>query len=367
MNIGINGLGLIGGSIAKAIKQVHAQNSYIIGYDTNKSDLQAAYEDGVIDTIAPSLQTGFSTCNVVFICTPVHYIVDLVEALLPYLPNDCILTDVGSTKHELIKEVSKHTAASPKRIYYVGGHPMTGSERFGYVASSSHLFENAYYMLTPQADTPEFILFILQKLIERMGAIPLILSSSYHDFVAAHISHLPHIIASSLVHLVRNNDGEKAYLHALASGGFKDLTRIASSNPNIWTSICLSNKHQIKKAFNDYKGILEHFIDILENESEDELYSFFDTSRIYRNTFPEGVVSSELTKRFSLHVDAKDEPGIIANIATLLSEHHINIKNLSVMSDREFDVGVIKIFFANKADLIKATEVLSRHRYTIYY
>lgn len=367
MNIGIIGLGLIGGSIAKAIKQVHAQNSYIIGYDTNKSDLQAAYDDGVIDTIAPCLQTGFSNCTVVFICIPVRYIIDLVGELLPHLPNDCIITDVGSTKYELVKEISKYTSTSKKRIYYVGGHPMTGSERFGYSASSSHLFENAYYMLTPQADTPDFILFILQKLIERMGALPLILSSSYHDFVTANISHLPHIIASSLVHLVRNNDGENAYLHALAAGGFKDLTRIASSNPDIWTSICLSNKKQIQKVFQDYKGILDHFLEILELDSEDELYSFFDTARIYRNTFPEGAASSELTKRYSLHVDAKDEPGIIAKITTLLSEHHINIKNLSVMSDREFDVGVIKILFANKTDLIAATEILSRHRYTLYY
>ena len=199
-----------------------------------------------------------------------------------------------------------------------------------------------------------------------MGAIPMVLSASYHDFITANISHLPHIVASSLVHLIRNNDGENAYLHALAAGGFKDLTRIASSNPDIWTSICLSNKSYIQKVFNDYRGILDHFLEILERDSEKELYSFFDTARIYRNTFPEGA-SSELTKRYALHIDAKDEPGIIAKITTLLSEHRINIKNLSVMSDREFDIGVLKILFANKADLILATEVLSQHRFTLYY
>lgn len=366
MNIGIIGLGLIGGSIAKSIKRVHSQNSYIIGYDLNQENLRAAYNEGVIDSVASSLQTGFSSCNVVFICIPVRHITSILDKLLPFLPNDCIITDVGSTKYELVKLISKYINQSTKRIYYVGGHPMTGSERFGYSASSAHLFENAYYMLTPQGDTPEFIVFILQKLIERMGAIPMILSASYHDFITANISHLPHIIASSLVHLVRNNDGENAYLHALAAGGFKDLTRIASSNPELWTSICLSNKSYIQKVFKDYHQILSHFLSVLENDSESEIYSFFDTARIYRNTFPEGI-SSELTSRYALHVDAKDEPGIIAKIATLLSDHHINIKNLSIMSDREFDVGVIKIIFANKADLIAATEILSQHRYTIYY
>lgn len=366
MNIGIIGLGLIGGSIAKAIKQVHVQNSYIIGYDVNQNDLKIAYEDGMIDSIATSLRTGFSNCSVIFLCIPVQHIVGILDEILPYLPNDCIITDVGSTKYELVKQMNEHVEKSNKRVYYVGGHPMTGSERFGYSASSSHLFENAYYMLTPGADTPDFIIFILQKLIERMGGIPLVLSASYHDFVTANISHLPHIIASSLVHLIRDNDGENAYLHALAAGGFKDLTRIASSNPNIWTSICLSNKEQIKKVYGSYIQILEHFMDVLERGCEAELYSFFDTARIYRNTFTEGV-SSELSKRYALHVDAKDEPGIIAKITTLLSENHINIKNLSVISDREFDVGVIKILFSTKSDLISATEILSQNRFMIYY
>ena len=366
MHIGIIGLGLIGGSIAKAIKKVHVQNSYIIGYDTNTSDLHMAYNEGMIDFMSTDLKTGFSNCTVVFICTPVTIIKEVVSELLPYLPHDCILTDVGSTKYHIMQELEPMIAANNKRVYYVGGHPMTGSEKFGYSASHDHLFENAYYMLTPLGDTPDFILFILQKLIERMGGIPLVLSASYHDYVTANISHLPHIIASSLVHLVKENDGQTSFLHTLAAGGFKDLTRIASSNADIWTSICLTNKLQIQKVFETYIGILQRFLDCLENNSENELYSYFNTARLYRNTFSEGP-STDLSKQFSLHIDAKDEPGIIAKIATALSEHQINIKNLSVMSDREFDVGVIKILFANKNDLLLAAEILSQHHYTLYY
>lgn len=366
MNIGIIGLGLIGGSIAKAFKQFHVQNSYIIGYDTNKEDLKAAQEEGVIDSIATNLKYGFTNCSVVYLCIPIHHIVEVLDELLPYLPKDCIITDVGSTKYKIVQKINAHIERSNRNVYYVGGHPMAGSERFGYSASSAHLFENAYYMLTPQGDTPDFIIFILQKLIERMGAIPLVLSSTYHDFVTANISHLPHIIASSLVHLVRNNDGENGYLHALAAGGFKDITRIASSNPDIWTSICLSNKAQIQKVYKSYMEILQHFMEILDNDSEKELYSFFDTARIYRDTFPEGA-SSELTRRYALHVDAKDEPGILAKITSLLSENQINIKNINVMSDRENDVGVIKVLFSTKADLTLATEILSQNRFTIYY
>nr|WP_302597881.1 prephenate dehydrogenase [uncultured Cellulosilyticum sp.] len=366
MHIGIIGLGLIGGSIAKAFKNVHVQNSYITAYDLNSADLKTAYEEGIIDNIAQNCTSDFTSCSVIFICTPVSKTAEIVTGLLPHVRNDCILTDVGSTKYEIASKITQLIEESQKRVYFVGGHPMTGSERFGYSASSPQLFENAYYMLTPMGDTPDFILFILQKLIERMGALPLVLSATYHDYATANISHLPHIVASSLVHLIRDNDGTNRHLHALAAGGFKDLTRIASSNPNIWTGICLSNKDQIMRVFESYRHILDHFLEILENNDEDGLYTYFDTARIYRNTFKEGA-TSEIAKTYALHVDAKDEPGAIAAIASLLSAHQINIKNIGIISDREFDSGVLKIVVGSKSDLLQATEILSKHRYNIYY
>lgn len=366
MNIGIIGFGLIGGSLAKAIKKVHAQNSYIIGYDKQGTYTQAAYEEGVIDSIASDTSYSFSGCAVIFICTAVSATPDIIKKLLPHVANDCILTDVGSTKYHLVREIDKLLQQIDKRVYYVGGHPMAGSEKSGYPASTPHLFENAYYMLTPMGNTPEFILFILQKMIERIGAIPLVLSASYHDFATANISHLPHIIASSLVHLVKDNDGDNRHLHALAAGGFKDITRIASSNPDIWTSICLSNKDQIQKVFKKYIHILQTFSNLLEEEKEDLLYCFFDTARIYRNTFSEGA-SHDTAKGHALHIDVQDKPGTIASIATLLSENNLNIKNIGIVNDREFEAGVIKIVFENKSAMLRATEVLSQHKYTIYY
>ncbi|WP_069997312.1 prephenate dehydrogenase/arogenate dehydrogenase family protein [Cellulosilyticum sp. I15G10I2] len=366
MNIGIIGFGLIGGSLAKAIKKVHAQNSYIIGYDKQLTYTKAAYEEGVIDSIAMDTERSFSNCAVIFICTPVSYTCQTIEKLLPHVANDCIITDVGSTKYNLVCEIDKLIKQTTKRIYYVGGHPMAGSEKSGYGASTPYLFENAYYMLTPMGDTPEFILFILQKMIERIGAIPLVLSASYHDFATANISHIPHIVASSLVHLVKDNDGDSRHLHALAAGGFKDITRIASSNPDIWTSICLSNKQQIKKVFNKYVSILSKFSEALDLEDENLLYCFFDTARIYRNTFSEGA-SNDVAKSYALHIDVKDEPGIIASIATLLSANHLNIKNIGIVNDREFESGVIKIVFESKSSMLRATEILSQHKYNIYY
>lgn len=366
MHIGIIGLGLIGGSIAKTLKKVHAQNSYIIGYDTNTLFLDSALEEGILDKASYEIGPSFAKCNVIFICTPISATSNIVAQLIPHVSNDCIITDICSTKYTLVKEISELIASSNRSIYFVGGHPMAGSEKSGYFASTDYLFENAYYMLTPSSDTPDFIVFILQKLIERLGALPLIMTPSYHDFATATVSHLPHIIASGLVHLVKDNDGSNHYLHTLAAGGFKDITRIASSNPTIWHNICTSNKEQIQKIFKRYIDILNNFYTDLETNNNEGIYNFFDSARSYRNTFGEGV-NNELTKSYTIYVDAKDEPGIIASIATLLSSHGINIKDIGIMNHREFACGVLRIALSSKSCMLEAHQILSKHNYTIYY
>ena len=366
MRIGIIGLGLIGGSIAKTIKKVHAQNSHIIAYDAHVPFLEAALEEHVIDEKAVSIGSEFALCNVIFICTPIKSIVKIAESLIPFVANDCIITDIGSTKYELVTTLSKTLAKTSKNVYFVGGHPMAGSEKSGYFAATDHLFENAYYMLTPATDTPNFILFILQKMIERLGAIPIILSPSYHDFATAIVSHFPHIIASGLVHLVKDCDGDSHHIHTLAAGGFKDLTRIASSDPTIWENICMSNKPSLKKALNHFLIILNGLYEALDTDDSKKVFDYFSGARDFRNTFNEGF-NTEIIKTFTLYVDAQDEPGIIASIATILSTKGINIKDIGIMNHREFDCGVLRIAFATKSDMLEAHQILSRYNYTLYY
>lgn len=365
MHIGIIGLGLIGGSIAKTLKKVHAQNSYIIGYDTDSLSCAKAFEEGAIDQIASELGADFSKCNVIFICTPVSFIDTAVEKLLPFVSSDCILTDIGSTKSGVIQKIEGLLADSPKKAYFIGGHPMTGSEQSGYEASTNYLFENAYYILTPTPGTPDFILFIIQKMIERLGAIPITLEPGYHDFATAAVSHLPHIIASSLVHLVKDQDNYEHALHTLAAGGFKDLTRIASSNPTIWQDICLSNKAPIKACLENYIASLTTFCQTLDNEDSSALYDFFNEAGRYRDTFQDGI-KSDIAKVFTIFVDAEDEPGIIACIATLLSSHSINIKDIGIVNQREFSSGVLRIAFGMKSEMEKAKHLLIKHNYTVY-
>ncbi len=366
MRIGIIGLGLIGGSIAKTLKKVHVQNSYIIGYDTQVDFTTQALSEGVIDEIAADMTSSFLHCNVIFICTPVGAILPIVNALLPFVAPDCILTDIGSTKKDVVASVNAAIADSGKNVYFVGGHPMTGSEKSGYTAATNYLFENAYYLLTPSEQTPEFIVFIIQKLIERLGALPLIMAPDTHDYATGVVSHLPHIIASSLVHLVKESDDSAHLLHTLAAGGFKDITRIASSEPTIWQDICLSNKPEIQKSFKRYLAILQDFSDALAQDDREALGAFFHTAHQYRDTFNEGI-NANITKAYTIYVDAEDEPGIIACIATLLSSRGINIKDIGIMNHREFDCGVLRIAFATKSAMSQAIDLLTKHNYTLYY
>ena len=365
MHIGIIGLGLIGGSIAKTLKKVHAQNSFIIGFDTDGQSSRQALEEGAIDQIATELGVEFSKCNVIFICTPISCIDKIVEKLLPFITSDCILTDIGSTKASVMTKVNKILEGHTKKAYFIGGHPMTGSEQSGYESSTNYLFENAYYILTPSPGTPDFIIFIMQKMVERLGAIPITLEPDYHDFATATVSHLPHILASSLVHLVKNQDNTDHDLHTLAAGGFKDLTRIASSNPTIWKDICISNKVPIKACLHHYIERLTSFCQALENENDQMLYNFFNEARLYRDTFQDGIQST-LSKVFTIFVDAEDEPGIIACIATLLSSNSINIKDIGIVNQREFTSGVLRIAFAKKIEMEKAKYLLIKHNYTVY-
>ncbi len=365
MKIGIIGLGLIGGSIAKTLKQFHAQNSWIVAYDTNQDSLNQALHSGIINKIAPAIGSDFKGCNVIFVCTPVKKTTESVQLLLKYVSRDCIITDVSSTKYQVLSEIEEIVKNHHEPIYFVGGHPMAGSEKNGFSAATDYLFENAYYIITPYPSTPDFIIFIMQKLIERLGAIPITIPASYHDFATATISHVPHIIAAGLVHLVKTHDNEKHYLHTLAAGGFKDITRIASSNPTIWESICLTNRDKILDVLTDYIEILSDFKEELEAENSEEIFNYFLGSKSYRDTFRDGVQNG-FTKTYALFVDAKDQPGAIATLATLLSSRDINIKDIGVVNHREFDSGILRIVFATSTDRIKSHEILSSCNYNVY-
>lgn len=357
---GFIGLGLIGGSIARAIREKLPQ-SQIYAYDINQSSLEAALKDGVINIAAPAIDETFASCDYLFLCAPVQKNDDNLKVIKSILSPDCLLTDVGSVKtgiHEAIENAGL-------QAQFIGGHPMAGSERVGYINSKAILLENAYYILSPTTSVPTEKLEAYRKLVTTLGAIPLVLDCRQHDYVTAAISHLPHVIASALVNLVEASDSEDGIMKMVAAGGFKDITRIASSSPVMWQQICLTNTDNISNLLTDYIDALCIIREKLNNRDGEELHTFFDNARIYRDSFL-NTSSGPIKRDYAIQIDIADEPGALAAIATILALNNISIKNIGIAHNRESEGGVLRIEFYNEETIANAKDILTHKGYTVY-
>ena len=358
--IGFVGLGLIGGSIAKAIRQYYPEYE-IVAFDKNKETLALATQESIIDVAATTIDDNFNHCNYIFLCTPVSFNTAYLKQLTNYLHEDCILTDVGSVKSSIHKEVE----ALGIEEYFIGGHPMAGSEKSGFINSKAMLIENAYYVLTPTRKVSQEKTDAYVKFVESLRSIPIILDYQEHDYATGTISHLPHIIASTLVNFVRDTDTKNELMKNLAAGGFKDITRIASSSPTMWQHICLKNKENISHILGEYIHSLEKAKMLIDQEDEHALYNMFDSSRNYRNSIPD-VSAGPIKKTFAVYCDIIDEAGGIAAIATILASNNLNIKNIGIVNNREFEEGVLLIEFYDEGSSKKAAELLQKFRYIVY-
>lgn len=368
MTFAFLGLGLIGGSIAKAIRAAYP-GCFIRACDTDPATLKLALAEGTADEVTDHIGedngAAFTSCDFLFLCAPVSQndsnLLLIRSFLLNAEENGCILTDVGSVKttiHEHIEQLGLTSC-------FIGGHPMAGSERIGYQNSKASLLENAYYILTPTRDVPHRQLERYAALVKAMGAIPLILDYRQHDYVTAAISHLPHVIASSLVNLVKSSDNEDGIMKLVAAGGFKDITRIASSSTVMWQQICLTNGENISRLLERYISSLEKVKDEIDRHDAGHLYDFFDSARNYRDSFIDAS-SGPIKKVYTVNVEIPDEAGSLASVATLLALNNISIKNIGIVHNRESEDGVLRIEFYEEAAIEKAAKLLNSRGYTVF-
>lgn len=359
LTCGFIGLGLIGGSIARALRE-KLPDTRIIAFDINEDTLKLAKEEGIVDISTTSIDSSFSKCDYLFLCAPVQKNDENLDAVKKILSPDCLLTDVGSVKTDIHKTIK----AAGLEHQFIGGHPMAGSERVGFVNSKAVLLENAYYILTPTDTVSSEKLEHYRELVQILGAIPLILSYEQHDYVTAAVSHLPHVIASSLVNLVRDSDSSDGIMKMIAAGGFKDITRIASSSAVMWQQICLTNTENISKLLADYIEALIDFKKEIDTRNDDALYELFDSARIYRESFI-NTSSGPIKRDFAITVDIADEPGALASIATILALNNISIKNMGIVHNREFEGGVLTIEFYEEDSIEKAKNILTPKGYNV--
>ena len=363
-HIGFIGLGLIGGSIARAIRKFYPDMP-ITAFDANPDNLTQSLSEGVITTACNRTEDGFApafaSCDLVFLCTPVDYNNTYLAQLADVLQPGAILTDVGSVKSP-IHETALQLGLTDR---FIGGHPMAGSEKSGYRHSSDHLIENAYYILTPEADVPRDVVADMEQLVASLGAIPLTVKAEEHDHIVAAVSHLPHLIAAGLVNVVHDSDSPDEKMKTIAAGGFKDITRIASSSPVMWEQICLENHENISHVLDEYIKMLIQARCSVDNLEAETLYDMFANSRDYRDSI-DTTSSGLINKTYVLYIDIVDEAGGIATIATILAMEGISIKNIGIIHNREFEQGVLKIEFYEEDAMKRGTALLKKRNYIVY-
>ncbi len=358
--VGFIGLGLIGGSIAKKMKADHP-DIHIYATAHHEETVKEAYREGLIDNDTLLPLTAFHDCDIIFLCAPVQRNLDYLSELKDIIQKDCYITDVGSTKTEIHEEVIRLGLEAN----FIGGHPMAGSEKTGILAADKTLLENAYYIITPTAITPQSDVEDFREFVRSLGSIPLILDYKTHDYSTAAISHLPHMIAYSLVNLVQQIDDDNETMKSIAAGGFKDITRIASSSPVMWQNICASNREQILVLMDKYTALLSRLRNYIEASDEQALLDFFQSAKDYRDSLSLPSIKTESTY-YELFVDLPDETGGIAKVSRILADAGISIKNIGIVNNREFEEGILHISFADERSRSTAKELLDAQGYTTH-
>jgi prephenate dehydrogenase len=355
----IYSIGLLGGSIGLALK-----NSGFKGRITglsSPSTLSRARELGCIDIGYPydRLADALHDADLLMLCSPIKVIKTAIDDCSKIsLPQGLVITDVGSTKREIVAHAE---ATLPRHVSFIGGHPMAGSEKSGVSASDPYLFQNAVYVLTRAGGVASGSDRELAGFLEQyLGCRTLFLDTLLHDRIVAAVSHVPHLLAIALVNAAQEVEDTIPGMLALAAGGFRDMTRIAGAPYAIWRDILATNKEAIE-PFLDL--VITHLEDMKVRLRDETLEKCFESSRHTRSHLPinaKGFIH-QLTEVLVL---AKDQPGIIAGIASALAKKNININDIEVLKVREGEGGTIRLAFDGQAVARAAVTTLQKAGYS---
>ena len=278
----IIGVGLIGGSLALAARRSGLFDS-VVGFDVDTKNLQQAVHLGVIEQATSSIESAVQTANLVVVATSVGAIKQVLAELQPVWNQHCVYTDVGSTKQSVIADAKSVFGTAPDN--FVAGHPIAGTENSGASAAFAELFDHKQVILTPLHSTQQSAIKTVRLLWEQAAKAKVTeMQPQHHDHLLAATSHLPHVAAYALVNLLtRQSDSEQIF--QFAASGFKDFTRIASSDPRMWTDICLANRQQILGLLKSYQSELGELVQLLEENSAEKLFERFSSARDSRESF----------------------------------------------------------------------------------
>ncbi|SIT66431.1 prephenate dehydrogenase [Edaphobacillus lindanitolerans] len=344
--LAVIGLGLIGGSMALALQR--HEGVEVAGYDSDERTLREALHLGIIHSTAETARQAAEPADYIFFATPVNETIRLMKQASAEwsLKPGVILTDTGSTKTSIMEHAGLFRE---KDAVFVGGHPMAGSHKSGVRAAKEHLFENAYYLLTPASGKDEAHARRLENFLKVTKAKLAVVTAAEHDAMTAVVSHFPHLVAASLVRRLEDESVEHPFARELAAGGFRDLTRIASSNPDMWRDITLQNRDELLDQLDLWQQEMEAVRAIVEAGDPDEIRRFYDGARAYRDALPlksQGALFSS----FDLNVDIPDNPGAISEITGILAKAGISITNVRIVESRADVFGILVVSFQTADD-----------------
>jgi len=356
-SVTIIGMGLMGGSLAAAIK--HKEPGITVtGVDYPKV-IEKALSTGIADKGEPikRISQAAADADLVFLCTPITVILDQLEPVLEACRPGTVVTDMGSTKARIVE---KGRSLEQKNGVFIGGHPMTGREKNGIGNIDPLLYENCVYVLTPGPSTETQRVKHLAMLLERIGARVLFMQPGLHDRIAAFVSHMPQLLAVSLANLAGDHSGESSNYLRLAAGGFRDMTRIASSPWEVWQDIIESNTDEIAGAIDQ---MCEKLQDTKKLLAQNSLRREFENAAQYRLSIPRDT-RGFLLPLYDISVSACDRPGVIAALSTALAREQINIKDIQVLKVREGESGVFRLALESEQDRQRSIELLTEAGFT---
>ena len=347
LRIAVVGVGLIGGSIALAARERAAAR--VTGYDARAQALRAATERGALDVAADSLAEAVEEAEAVFVAVPVGSLPAVVGEVLRRAPQECVVTDVGSTKRSVV--------AANDDPRFVGGHPLAGAETSGIEHARADLFDGATWYLTPGAGTSGILYERLHRLLRALGARPAAIEADVHDAVLANVSHLPHVLANVLVEQVGD---------ALAQGGerlpatgpsFRDATRVAGSSSAIWTDIYLSNADALAAALAHTIDALQKVRDALSAQNAAWVGDWNERAAAARRRLLETQLAGGAL--FELRAAVPNSPGVVAQIALELGRAGVNIVDMALYPAPDMHDGVIALWIAGETQTERARSLVA--------
>ncbi len=348
----IIGVGLIGGSLALALKEKFPA-IHITGFDL-PAVLKRALQRKAIDIAEHSVERAVRSADLVVIATPISVISKLLPRIARAVSPQTVVTDTGSVKHALVRQADRLFPQGN----FIGGHPMTGSEYSGIDAAHPLLFQNALYLLTPAKTSNRRSLRLLSRFISSIDARVLILDASIHDSVVSAVSHLPQLAAVALMNTVGKRHAQARKHLALAAGGFRDMTRIASSPFAVWKDILQFNRKEIAASLRIYTQHLKR-LELELKQNSRKLSSEFSTSRSLRSRIPQSM-KGFLSALVDVPIFIEDKPGELARLTGLLAKQKINIKDMELLKVREGRGGTFRISFENRTIAAEAARILRK-------